>query len=167
MNPRLTSKCIVPIIHLLSFEVVHMVVHGFERPESGSVPVYLQIIRQFKLLVLQGRLANGDEVPSRRMLAAQMGVNPNTVQKAFAEFEKEGLIITPPNAKSVVNADEEALERLQAEILEGQVSALVDAAMGAGLGCEQLVDMVNTDWKCKATLLDDLAERRLFGGMMK
>ena len=124
-----------------------MLVLEFNKPNPGGEAIYLQIIRQFKLLVLQGRLKNGDEVPSRRMLAAQLGVNPNTVQKAFVELEKEGLIETPPNAKSVVNADDAVFARLRGELLEGQVSGVVDAAMGAGLSCEQLVLMIRTDWR--------------------
>ena len=106
----------------------------------------MQIIRQFKLLVLQGRLANGDEVPSRRLLAAQLGVNPNTVQKAFVELEKDGLIETPPNAKSVVHVNEAALARLREEILEVQVSALVELAKSMGLDSEQLVTMICNRW---------------------
>ncbi|MCL2379139.1 MAG: GntR family transcriptional regulator [Defluviitaleaceae bacterium] len=106
----------------------------------------MQIIGQFKLLVLQGRLKNGDEIPSRRMIAAQLAVNPNTVQKAFAELEKDGLIATPPNAKSVVFVNEAALERLRVELLEGQAAALVAAAKGAGLSRGQLVSLICAGW---------------------
>ena len=121
-------------------------IHDFKKPNPGGEPVYLQIIRQFKLLILQGQLKNGDEVPSRRLLAAHLGVNPNTVQKAFAELEKDGLITTPPNAKSVVHTDDTALDRLREEILEVQVSMLTEVAKSIGLTCEQLVSMINNDW---------------------
>lgn len=119
----------------------------FVRPNPGGEPIYLQIVRQFKLLVLQNRLKNGDEVPSRRVLAAQLGVNPNTVQKAFADLEKLGLIKTPPNAKSIIAVNDEMLAALRAELLEGQVSSLVDAAHGAGISRNHLVSMINTDWE--------------------
>ena len=115
----------------------------FAKPDPRGEPIYLQIIKQFKLLVLQGNIKNGDDIPSRRVLAAQLGVNPNTVQKAFAELEKYGLIATPPNAKSTVHADENMLARLGEEIIAAQVSALVAAAVGAGFSREQLLAMVN------------------------
>jgi len=99
------------------------------------------------MLALQGRLKNGDEVPSRRLLAAQLGVNPNTVQKAFVELEKEGLIKTPPNAKSVVSVSESVLDRIKAELLSGQISALVMAAKGSGLNYEQIISMICTEWE--------------------
>ena len=102
----------------------------------------MQIIRQFKLLILHGKLKSGDEVPSRRLLAAQLGVNPNTVQKAFAELEKDGLIKQPPNAKSLVYVNEDIYNRLRVEILEAQVYEMVQAAKLAGLNCEELVSMI-------------------------
>jgi len=80
------------------------------------------------------------------MIAAQLSVNPNTVQKAFAELEKEGLISTPPNAKSVVYTDEAVVARLHVELLEGQVSALVAAVKSTGLNREGLVAMIYKQW---------------------
>ena len=134
------------IIHLFFFKGGNQLVLEFEKPIPGGEPVYLQIVRQFKLAVLQGRLKNGDEVPSRRMLAAQLAVNPNTVQKAFAELENDGLINTPPNAKSVVYADETVFASLREELLEGQISALVTAAKGTGISRGQFVTMICADW---------------------
>jgi len=126
---------------------VRSLINEFTRLSSGGESIYLQIIRQFKMLVLQGRFKSGDEIPSRRLLAAQLGVNPNTVQKAFAELEKEGLIKTPPNAKSVVYVSEAALDSLKAELLNGQISALVTAAKGSGICCEQIISMIYTKWE--------------------
>ena len=125
---------------------MHSLINGFSKPSSGGEPVYLQIVRQFKLLMLQGRLKNGDEIPSRRLLAAQLSVNPNTVQKAFVELEKDGLIKTPPNAKSVVLANEAVLARLREELLEAQINTMVAVAKSAGLSYEQLVHLIYVDW---------------------
>jgi GntR family transcriptional regulator len=119
----------------------------FSKPNPGGEPVYLQIIKQFKLLLLHGRLKDGDDIPSRRVLAVQMGVNPMTVQKAFAELESNGFIHTPPNAKSVVRVDEPMLARLRGELLEERAAALVDTAKGAGMGYEELMKIMDTTWK--------------------
>lgn len=122
-------------------------IHDFAKPDPKGEPIYLQIIHQFKLLVLQGRIVSGEDIPSRRILAAQLGVNPNTVQKAFVELEKYGLITTPPNAKSIVQVNDAMLARLCEEILEGQVLELVTAAVGAGLCREELIAMVSAEWE--------------------
>ena len=66
---------------------------GF-RPEDG-VPIYLQIIKYLKQGIVSGAVADGDELPSRRVLSATLGVNPNTVQKACRMLEEEGLAELP------------------------------------------------------------------------
>ena len=73
-------------------------------------PVYLQIVRHLKRAIFLGEAAVGESLPSRRELAAQLCINPNTAQKAFRLMEEEGLIQTPKNAASTVFYDEETLE---------------------------------------------------------
>ena len=59
--------------------------------EPGS-PIYLQILLYIKRGVVAGTVADGDELPSRRVLSALLGVNPNTVQRAFQQLESEGVL---------------------------------------------------------------------------
>lgn len=131
------------------------------RPDFGSLdaqagePAYRQIVRRFKLLVLRGELRDGDEAPSRRTLAVTLGVNPNTVQKAFAELEHEGLIATPPNAKSVVcvNGDK-TMTRLRKELLTDQAVALARMAKDAGVSYKQLADILSAAWDADISVPD-------------
>ena len=74
---------------------------GFE--PTGSSPIYLQIIKHIKVSAVSGDAANGDELPSRRSLSAMLGINPNTVQKAYRLLEDEGIISTVPGAKSIID----------------------------------------------------------------
>ena len=61
---------------------------------EGGVPIYLQIIMYVKRGAVSGAVADGDELPSRRVLSALLGVNPNTVQKAYRELERQGYVYT-------------------------------------------------------------------------
>ena len=70
-------------------------------PNSG-VPVYRQLIEQIALQVTGGRLAPGDEMPSTRNLSAQLGVNPMTVSKAYAQLERDGVLDRRPGRPLVV-----------------------------------------------------------------
>lgn len=54
-------------------------------------PIYLQVIKDFKVKIVSGQLQPGQEVPSRRELATQLKINPNTVQRAYKEMEEERL----------------------------------------------------------------------------
>ena len=79
--------------------------------EDGS-PIYLQILRYVKQGIAGGTIAHGEELPSRRVVSALLGVNPNTVQKAYRLLEEEGLVESHTGAKSRVVADEAALSQL-------------------------------------------------------
>lgn len=65
-----------------------------------GMPIYQQILRHVKLGIAGGTIAPGDALPSRRVLSALLGVNPNTVQKAYRLLEEEGLIQSRSGAKS-------------------------------------------------------------------
>ena len=66
---------------------------GF-RPE-GSEPIYLQIVGLISSVgIVAGEIPSGDELPSRRMLSALLGVNPNTVQKACRMLEEERILVS-------------------------------------------------------------------------
>lgn len=76
-----------------------------------------------------------------------LGVNPNTVQRAFVELEQLGLIETPPNAKSVVRLSEDARRRVISELLEGQVSELIELSRQLDLSFKQLIDLISDAWE--------------------
>lgn len=59
-------------------------------------PIYEQIIRQLERFVLTGVLKPGDQIPSVRSLSMQLSINPNTIQKAYAELDRRGIICSVP-----------------------------------------------------------------------
>ena len=90
-----------------------MIDFGAFRAEDGT-PIYLQIIKYLKQGVVSGAVADGDELPSRRVLSALLGLNPNTVQKACRMLEEEGLLVSHAGAKSCVRVTPELRERMGA-----------------------------------------------------
>ncbi|WP_313351291.1 GntR family transcriptional regulator [Exiguobacterium sp.] len=68
-------------------------------------PVYLQVVRWFKQRIATEELQSGQEIPSRREIAAQLGINPNTAQKAYKEMEEQQLITTERNVPSKITRD--------------------------------------------------------------
>ena len=59
---------------------------------NNETPIYLQIIDRFKMEIANGSLKPGNKVPSVRELALSAGVNPNTMQKALSELERDGYL---------------------------------------------------------------------------
>ena len=114
---------------------------------ADGLPIYLQIVRYVERGVAAGTIADGEELPSRRVLSAQLGVNPNTVQKAYRLLEEEGLIQSHPGAKSCVAADEAAQARVRAELLQEQAQQAVAALKRMGLSKEAALELIAQHWE--------------------
>ena len=113
---------------------------------SGSMPIYLQIVLYVKRGMAAGTIQNGDEMPSRRVLSALLGVNPNTIQKAYRMLEEEGLICSHAGAKSYASVTEEQMIRIRRDLLEEQVQGLVEAMKQMGVTREEAVSLIETLW---------------------
>ena len=112
-----------------------------------GVPIYQQILRHVKLGIAGGTMAPGDALPSRRVVSALLGVNPNTVQKAYRLLEEEGLIQSHPGAKSCVAADEAAQARVRAELLQERAQQTVAALKRMGLSKEAALELIAQHWE--------------------
>lgn len=114
-------------------------------PVAG-VPIYLQILRYIQRGAAAGRIQNGDELPSRRVLSALLGVNPNTVQKAYRLLEEKGLISSHTGAKSYMVLNEETVQAIRQELLESEVRALVTAMRQTGASKEDALALISKIW---------------------
>mgnify|MGYP003295798946 CR=1 FL=1 len=84
---------------------------------TGDRPVYQQIMAGIRGAVLRGELSPGQKVPSVRDLAAQAQVNPNTMQRALNELEREGLLVGCGTSGRTVTTDKEILTAMRERIL--------------------------------------------------
>lgn len=85
---------------------------------SGERPVYQQIMENLRGAIVKGELAPGRKVPSVRELAAQAQVNPNTMQRAMTELEREGLLVGGGTSGRTVTTDQAVLTAMKEQILE-------------------------------------------------
>lgn len=114
--------------------------------EEG-MPIYLQIIRHIKRGIVSGSVVQGDEVPSRRVLSALLGVNPNTIQKAYALLEQEGLMSSHAGAKSYMSLSEEKIAAVREELLHSDALSVVNALRQMGLTKTEALALIETYWK--------------------
>ena len=118
---------------------------GFQLEDN--VPIYLQIIGFIKRGIVAGTITGGDEMPSRRMLSALLGVNPNTVQKSYAILEEEGLIQSRSGAKSCVHIEPDTVPRLRQEILSGSLKTMIEAMKQMGMTLEEAQSAIEKLWE--------------------
>ena len=114
---------------------------------DGKLPVYQQILDYIKRGAVAGTVADGDELPSRRVLSARLGINPNTVQKAFAMLEEAGLIESRAGSGSVMTLSAEKLDQLKAELLEEEVLGMVRVLKQTGLDADGAADLIRKYWE--------------------
>jgi len=110
-------------------------------------PVYLQVVRQFKVEIATGKLQAGQTIPSRRELAASLKINPNTAQRAYKEMEDQGLIVTEGNSPSRVTMDERILGSVREELIAESVDAFVSEIRKIGVPVEELLRIVRTRYE--------------------
>ncbi|MCL2045022.1 MAG: GntR family transcriptional regulator [Oscillospiraceae bacterium] len=113
--------------------------------ENGS-PIYAQILRFIMRGIVSGIIVNGDELPSRRVLSSLLGINPNTVQKAYKMLEDEGLIESRSGAKSVIALDNADIERIRSELLESDILSVIAALKQSGLTLEEALSLIEQNW---------------------
>ena len=116
-----------------------------------GTPVYLQIIRYIKRGAVAGTIRDGDELPSRRVLSALLGINPNTVQKAFHLLEEEQLIESRTGAKSCMTLPEKTLAALRQELLSEELRNAARTLRQMGITKEDALRLLAQAWEEEET----------------
>jgi GntR family transcriptional regulator len=108
---------------------------------KGGSPIYEQLCGRITELISTGALGKDEKLPAVREVAKQLGVNPNTVQKAYQQLEVQGLIYSVPAKGSYVSSTDEAVSSLQ----KGALKTFADSARFAlrcGVNREVLVTTI-------------------------
>lgn len=100
-------------------------------------PVYVQLVEQLELAIVTGALPPGGRVPPVRELAAEAGVNPNTMQRALQELEGRGLLHTQRTAGRTVSTDADALAELRRARARTLADEFVQKTRALGLNDEE------------------------------
>lgn len=100
-------------------------------------PIYEQVIERFETLILSGGLEPDSQLPSVRQLAVELALNPNTVQRAYAELERMGYICSVKGRGSFVQG-EKSLERKKREYLHHILKDSVRSCRMAGMSVDDI-----------------------------
>lgn len=79
-------------------------------------PIYEQVVEKFKLLILKGVLQRDEQMPSVRSLAVELSINPNTIQKAYAELERQGYIYAVKGRGNFISDNKNLLDERKEEL---------------------------------------------------
>ncbi len=106
-------------------------------------PIYAQLVERLKTEIVSGVYPPGGRLPSVRELAATASVNPNTMQKAFAELERTGLIITMRTSGRIVTEDTSMINETRRELAEEQISQFLTQMNNLGFDRAEIIQLLS------------------------
>ncbi len=112
---------------------------------DGNLPIYTQIVYKYRLAIASGELDPGEKLAAVRDIAFQAGVNPNTMQRAFQELERLGLVFTQRSSGRFVTEDTDVISETREKLAEEFVSGFLKSMSDLGLGREQIIEMIKEE----------------------
>ncbi len=88
-------------------------------------PIYLQIIDEIKRRIVKEEYRPGDKISSVREFALSLGVNPNTVQRALSELERDSLVVSERTTGRFITKDEKIIQELRDEVIQYKIDQFV------------------------------------------
>ena len=102
-------------------------------------PIYVQLVEKIRFEIISGKLKLGERIPSVRELALTARVNPNTMQKALAELENEGLVYTERTNGKFVTQNRELISKIKKELAEEKVNNYLNDMKNIGIAYEESI----------------------------
>lgn len=113
-------------------------------PKSG-VPFYKQVILQIEMAIADGRVVNGDQLPTVRSLAVDLSINPNTVARAYNELEIRGIVNTQQGTGTFISGKTVELDDIKREkVLAGLSRSFVSKAGSYGFSLKEIIEYLQT-----------------------
>lgn len=110
---------------------------------NSKEPIYTQIMRYFKKSIVKGEIKGGERILSVREYASELKVNPNTIQRAYTQLEDEGLIYTQRGIGKFVVEDENKIDKLRIEMLDGVITNFISESKELGVKKEELIRIID------------------------
>ena len=118
-----------------------------KKPESewhltNDRPVFIQIMEKLKRDIVTGSYRPGDKLPSVRELAAEAAVNPNTMQRAFSELEREGLVYTKRTNGRFITEDLSMISQLKEQMALDAISQFLNSMQQLGFSGQETLALL-------------------------
>ena len=109
---------------------------------DNNKPVYIQLVEQLKVKIISGEIELDSKLDSVRSLAADAMVNPNTMQKALAELEREGFVYSKRTSGRFVTDNKELIENERKNLVKDNVKMTLDTLINLGYTNEEILNLV-------------------------
>ena len=113
---------------------------------KNDIPIFLQIIEEIKLIIINGVYKKGEKIPSVRELAVFFEVNPNTVQKALVELEETGIILTESTNGKFVTNDNNVIEQIKSQMVREKIDEFFLSMQNLGIEKSEVIKIISEEW---------------------
>lgn len=111
---------------------------------NSDKPVYLQLIEQVKRNILSGKYVAGEKLPSVRDLASEAAVNPNTMQRALVELERDGLLYAERTSGRFITDNKELIKAMKKEMVIEEVKQFMERMKTLGFEYEDIIRIIES-----------------------
>ena len=118
---------------------------------SNEMPIYSQLVEQIKIGIVSGMFPPGERLPSVRDLATEAGVNPNTMQRAMTELERDGLVYSQRTAGRFVTEDHAVVQAAKRDLAQRHIHAFLAAMLRLGYGREEIISLLEQEHQEEGT----------------
>ena len=109
---------------------------------NSDMPIYTQLISQIKFAIVSGELPPGERMSTVRDLASEAGVNPNTMQRAFQELEREGLVFSQRSSGRFVTEDVSIIEKAKIALAQEHISKFISSMERLGYDRAEIIALL-------------------------
>lgn len=109
---------------------------------DNNKPIYIQLVEQLKYKIISGEFGAGEKIDSVRNLAQEAQVNPNTMQRALAELERDSLVFSKRTSGRFVTDDKEKIESMRKEVANKEIKNLKNKLERLGFSKDEIIDFV-------------------------
>lgn len=110
-------------------------------------PIFLQIVERIQMDIISGRYQAGDKLPTVRELASDAAVNPNTMQKAFSELERMGLVYSQRTSGRFITEDLSLIEKLKTDFAQAKIEEFLDSMRKINFSDVEILVLINQKMK--------------------
>ncbi len=110
-----------------------------------KIPIYIQIMDIIKRDIANKRILMGEKLPSVREISTELRVNPNTVQRAYQELEREGITYTLRGTGTFIKEDLKMIDDLKREMAKDVIEAFVKGMKELGFKKEEIIGIVSSE----------------------
>lgn len=109
---------------------------------NNQIPIYVQIMNYLKQKIISGQIDKGSKLPSIRELSSKLEVNTNTVQKAYGEMERQGIIHVERGMGTFVENDSTVIMKLKKETAEKLIDNFLNRMKKIGFNDEEIIEAI-------------------------